>query len=61
VYRNRAPSWSSVDEWRRDVQRKFFRSLHNSVDTVFTLPQYLVLRTLPVQQVGRCFANVSGI
>jgi hypothetical protein len=26
--------------------------LQNSVDTAFTLPQYLVLRTLPVQQVG---------
>src|SRR5580658_1758431 len=34
--------------------------LHNSVDTAFTLPQYLVLRTLPVPQVGWLFAIRSG-
>jgi hypothetical protein len=28
------------------------REMKNYVDTAFTLPQYLVLRKLPVQQVG---------
>ena len=30
--------------------------LHNSIDTAFILPQYLVLRTSPVLQVGWLFA-----
>src|ERR1017187_792428 len=38
------------------ARREFFRLLQNCVDTAFILPQYLVLRTLPVPQVGWRFA-----
>jgi hypothetical protein len=31
---------------------ELFQKCNNSIDTAFTLPQYLVLRTLPVLQVG---------
>jgi hypothetical protein len=31
---------------------EFFGSIQNYVDTAFVLPQYLVLRTLPIPQVG---------
>ena len=37
---------------QRRVGKEFLRSMHNCVDTTFILPQYLVLRTLPVLEVG---------
>ena len=50
-------SWSETSiECRPAVRKNSCRSLQNCVDTLFTLPQYLVLRMLPVQQVGRHFA-----
>jgi hypothetical protein len=35
--------------WR---ERNSFANMKKSIDTAFILPQYLVLRTLPVQGIG---------
>jgi hypothetical protein len=36
--------------------KELLPAMQNCVDTAFTLPQYLVLRTLPVLEVGWQFA-----
>jgi hypothetical protein len=40
----------------REKSSIYCKLLQNCVDTAFILPQYLVLRTLPVPQVGWLFA-----
>ena len=43
------------------IEKNCCRKMQNCVDTAFILPQYLVLRTLPVLQVGWLFAIGSKL
>src|SRR4029077_7780349 len=56
-FRRRFVVWPTTNDPRLTTvdapsRREIFGSVQNCVDTTFILPQYLVLRTLPVPQVG---------
>src|SRR5580692_5260717 len=52
VAKNRKQAGSLNDLAAERIPPKFFCYRQNCVDTAFLLPQYLVLRMLPVPQVG---------